>query len=134
MADSPTCLPVAVVNGAESHRVQRAPSCASSRQECEARPDRFLHPDVDATALARTTGADIILNLLADVAELKENSIATTQHLEDLEASVAKHLDGLVKISRDSTRRLERTAVTPGRLADLFKDHEARISALESRE
>ena len=69
------------------------------------------------------TGKDIILNLLADVAELKENSIETTRHLE-----------ALVKISRDSSRRIERTAVTLAKLADLFTDHEARISALETRE
>ena len=87
--------------------------------------------------MARTPGADIILTLLSDVAELKENSVATTRHLEELEedvASIATHLGGLVKISQDSGRRIERTAVTLSKLANLFKDHEARISALESRE
>jgi ABC-type transporter Mla subunit MlaD len=80
--------------------------------------------------MATTSGRDIILTLMADVAELQENSATTAGHLEVM----AEHLDNLVKIARDNTKRTERIARTLAKLADLFKDHEDRITMLENRE
>ena len=72
--------------------------------------------------MATVSGRDVILMLMADVAELKENSRAAAVHLEEM-----------VKLTRDTTKRTERIARTLLKLADLRGDHEERISALEAR-
>ncbi|MBS1149987.1 MAG: hypothetical protein H6Q89_1685 [Myxococcaceae bacterium] len=72
--------------------------------------------------MAKATGQDVLLTLMADVAELQENSLAS-----------AGHLEALVKLARDSAKRTERIARTLSKLAELVGDHEARISALEAR-
>ena len=72
--------------------------------------------------MATTTGRDVILTLMADVAELHENALTATKHLEQL-----------VKLSRDSSKRTKRIARTLAKVATLIGDHEQRISALEAR-
>ena len=69
--------------------------------------------------MATASGRDVILTLMADVAELQENSL-----------TAAGHLEALVKLARNSAKR---TAGTLSKLADLISDHEDRISALEDR-
>lgn len=73
--------------------------------------------------MATASGRDVILTLMADVAELKENSATATNLLEEL-----------LKVSRDTTKRTERVARTLSKLADLLGDHEERISALEAQQ
>ena len=73
--------------------------------------------------MAKATGHDVTLTLMADVAELQENSLEAAGHLEEL-----------VKLAKDSAKRSERIARTLGKLADLVGDHETRISALEARQ
>ncbi len=72
--------------------------------------------------MAKTTGQDVILTLLSDVAELQENSLAAAAHLEEL-----------VRLAKDSAKRTERIARTLAKVADLIGDHETRIAALEAR-
>ena len=73
--------------------------------------------------MASTTGRDVILTLMTEVAELQANSLAAAQHLEQL-----------VKLAKDSAKRNERIARTLSKLADFIGDHEARSSSLEARQ
>lgn len=55
--------------------------------------------------MATASGRDVILTLMADVAELQENSL-----------TAAGHLEALVELARDSAKRTKRIARTLGKL------------------
>lgn len=100
--------------------------------------------------MAVVSGRDVLVTLMSDVAELKDNSRSATAQLDkidgtvdalsghlaalgDLVAALGDHVTELARIQRDNTKRFERVGKTLVKLSDLLGDHEDRITALEAR-
>ncbi|MGQ0506311.1 MAG: hypothetical protein ACT4TC_13445 [Myxococcaceae bacterium] len=86
--------------------------------------------------MAKKIGGDVILQLMSDVAKLKDvqaeltvNMEQATQHLESLTGNMKAMADG----SRRQADRLGRVGEMLNVLADRSNDHEERIAALEGR-
>lgn len=72
--------------------------------------------------MARATGRDVIVTLMESVQELHRNQTQATEHLE-----------AMLRLSKDSAKRLEQMARTLGGLAKVLRDHEERLVRLEDR-
>lgn len=73
--------------------------------------------------MANAIGRDVLLKLMTDVAEMKEDQKTATTHLEALVALSKKQEAGLDRLVRLVTV-----------LADKLDNHEERLAALESRQ